>query len=368
MDGYSHAQMLLAARLDASGARAGTVFKKTIGHYTVDVDGHMIVCSISSRLRKVLVYPIADPASRHPRVQDVEEARVADPVALGDIVRLVDAGDGTAMITEVLERKNALVRRAAGSKLMEQVIVANVDQVICTIAAARPAPELDLLDRYLVAAAAAGLPALICITKADLADRAALAEVAQIYRRLGYRVLLTSAETGSGITEVRTTLAGCVSVLAGQSGVGKTTLLNSVQPELGLRVRDVSRKSGTGRHTTSHLEMFGLAGGGAVADTPGMREYEPWNMRGARLDALFPEMEPLIGQCHFGMDCSHTHERGCAVKQAVATNEIAQSRYRSYARLYKTPPDPRRRQRKNTREYQTASRRQLVLDEGVGEE
>lgn len=368
MDGYSHAQMLLAARLEASGARAGTVFKKTIGQYTVDVDGQAVPCSISSRLRKVLVYPIADPASRHPRVQDVQDARVADPVAIGDIVRLVDAGDGTAMITEVVERKNALSRRAAGSRLLEQVVVANIDQVICAIAAARPAPELDLLDRYLVAAAAAGLPALICITKADLGDRAALADVARIYRRIGYRVLLTSAEAGAGMAEARDALAGRVSVLAGQSGVGKTTLLNTVQPGLGLRVRDVSRKSGTGRHTTSHLEMFGLEGGGSVVDTPGMREYEPWNVRGARLDALFPEIEPLIGECRFGMDCSHTHERGCSIKQAVAAGEIALSRFRSYTRLYRTPPEPRRRQRKQIRDYQTAIRRQWGLDEGFVEE
>lgn len=368
MNGYSHAQMLLAARQEASGARAGTVFKKTIGHYTVDVDGELIECTISSRLRKVLVYPIADPASRHPRVQDVEDVRVSDPVALGDIVRLVDAGDGTAMIIEVLERKNALARRAAGSRLLEQVIVANVDQVLCTIAAARPAPELDLLDRYLVAAGAAGLPALICITKADLAERAALDSIAKLYREIGYQVLLTSAETGSGIGKVRRTLAGRVSVLTGQSGVGKTTLLNTVQTGLGLRVRDVSQKSGTGRHTTSHLQMFGLEGGGAVADTPGMREYELWNLRGLRLDALFPEMEPLIGACHFGMDCSHTHERGCAVKHAVATHAIAASRYRSYVRLQTTPPDGDRRRHKKIRDFQTAFRRKMALDEAVGEE
>lgn len=369
MDGYHHAGLLLAARLDASGARVGTVFRKTIGHYAVDVDGHSITCSISSRLRKILVYPIADPASRHPRVQDVLDARVVDPVAIGDIVRLVDAGDGTAMITEVLERANALVRRAAGSRLLEQVIVANVDQVVCVIAAARPAPELDLLDRYLVAAEAAGLPALICVTKADLADRTALAAVADPYHRIGYRVLLTSAETGTGIAEARAALAGRVSVLAGQSGVGKTTLLNTVQGGLGLRVREVSRKSGSGRHTTAHLEMFGIDGGGAVVDTPGMREYELWNVRSIRLDRLFPEMSPLIGACRFGTDCSHAHERGCAVKQAVAVGTIALSRYRSYRRLHKTPPAAHRRERKIIRDYHTVTRRrELALDDGAAEE
>jgi ribosome biogenesis GTPase len=280
-------------------------------------------------------------------------------------VRLIDAGDGTAMITEVLERKNVLARRAAGGKLLEQVIVANIDQVICAVAAARPAPELDLLDRYLVATEAAGLPVLICITKTDLGDRATLAAIARMYRRIGYRVLLTSSEAGSGIDEVRSALVGQVSVLAGQSGVGKSTLLNTMQPGFGLRVRDVSRKSGTGRHTTSHLEMFGLEGGGAVVDTPGMREYEPWNVRGARLDALFPEMEALIGTCQFGMDCSHTHERDCAIKQAVATEQIARSRYQSYCRLHKTPPPAHRRERKIIRDYHTALRRQeLALDEG----
>src|SRR4051812_42072717 len=225
------------------------------------------------------------------------------------------------MITEVVERKNALARQAAGSHVKEQVIVANVDQVVCVIAAARPAPELDLLNRYLVAAQAAELPALICITKADLVGGATLANVAGLYRKIGYRVILTSAEPAMGIVPVRKALAGRVSVLAGQSGVGKTTLLNTLEPGLGLRVREVSRKSGTGRHTTAHLEMFGLQGGGAVVDTPGMREYEPWNVRGARLDALFPEMEPLIGTCRFRWDCAHLHERGCAIKQAVAVDQ-----------------------------------------------
>jgi ribosome biogenesis GTPase / thiamine phosphate phosphatase len=331
--GYQTAAELLRARRSTTTIISGTVTKKLLGHYVVAVDEEQIVCSLSSRLRKVLIYPVADATSLHPRVQEVGEIRVADPVAVGDIVSFVPAEDGTGMIVEVAERINALVRRAAGPKPLEQVIVANVDQVVCVVAAAQPAPNWELLDRYLVAAASCDLPALICITKSDLADRETLADEIAEYERIGFSVIVTSATTGEGTEQFRQMVEDRVSVFAGKSGVGKTSLLNAIEPGLGLRVNAVSAKTGKGKHTTTHLELFPLANGGSIADTPGMREFGLWNVGDRDLAALFPEFVPLLDGCRFGADCSHDHEPGCAVKAAVADGAISPRRHASYLRI-----------------------------------
>lgn len=339
MRGTRMAAQLLAARRSNESLLSGVVFKKTLGHYWVNLDGALVRCTLSSRLRKVLIYPIADTSSLHARVQQVEDIRMADPVAIGDIVNFVPADDQSGQIVEVHERTNALTRRAAGPKPLEQVIVANVDQVVCVLAAARPAPSWDLLDRYLVAAEASELPALVCITKADLVDSDELAAEVRTYEQIGYPVLLTSSTSGAGIDELRQALAGRASVLTGKSGVGKTSLLNAVQPGLGLRVNEVSGKTGKGKHTTTHLEMFALgevgAVGGTVVDTPGMREFALWNVSGRELASLFPEMRPYIGACKFGLRCSHDHEPGCAIKSAVAEGTISARRHQSYLKLRK---------------------------------
>ena len=312
----------------------GMVFKKSQGHYVVEADGKTIVCSISSRLRKELIYPTSSPFSGTlRRVRSVEDIREVDPVAVGDMVCFVDAGNDTGMIVEVLPRKNKLVRSAAGGKAREQVIVANVDQVVPVFAAAQPAPKWELLDRYLVAAEAADMPALICITKIDLVEPAELLEQLRPYRAIGYPVLLTSASTGEGIETFKQALAGRVSVFAGKSGVGKTTLLNYVQPGLGLRVNEVSSQTGKGKHTTTSLEMFALDFGGSVVDTPGMRSFGLWDVDGSDLAGLFREMRPYLGRCRFGASCGHRHEPGCAIKEAVATGAIDARRYQSFLRL-----------------------------------
>ena len=235
-----------AARLSADALVTGTVFDKLQGTYWVDVDGLRVPCSISSRLRKVLIYPVADVSSLHARVQEVADIRMVDPVAVGDLVNFHDAGDGSGVILEIHERSSALVRRAAGAKPLQQVIVANVDQVVCVVAAALPAPSWELLDRYLAACEANELPALICITKMDVANRAAIEAELEVYRGIGYAALTTSAATGEGIRELGEQLAGRTSVFAGKSGVGKTSLLNEMQPGLGLRVNEVSGKTGKG--------------------------------------------------------------------------------------------------------------------------
>lgn len=318
----------------------GVVYRKNLGHYHVHAGKRELDCVLSSRLRKELIYPTADPSSRRSRVQEVREIEHVDPVAVGDEVCFVEAGDGMGMVVDVLPRRNKLTRPAPvpGQRVFEQVIVSNVDQVIPVFAAANPTPKWGLLDRYLVSAEAAGLASLICINKIDLrpADSELLQAMAE-YRRIGYPVLPASALTGEGIDDLRQSMQGKVSVLVGKSGVGKTSLLNAIQPGLGLRVQEVSR-SKKGRHTTSHPEMFPLDFGGAVVDTPGIREFGLWDIYQDELVMFFPEMRAFAGKCKFGLDCRHDEEPGCAIRKAVIAGAISPQRYKSYLHLSEELP------------------------------
>jgi ribosome biogenesis GTPase len=335
------------AQQESNGTQEGIVFRKSLGTYTVHTDGRIVQCSISSKLRKHLEYwwGVSQSPGMHKRVKQVHDIREVDPVAIGDQVHFVTPpGDGhEGMIVEVLPRRNAFSRPAAGRKVIEQVIVANVDQVMPVFAAREPKPKWRQLDRYIAAAEFAGLPSVICINKIDLARTDdGIEEVAAMYERIGYRVLLTSATTGEGIDAFAETLHGRVTAMTGRSGVGKTSLLNAIQPELGLRVGEVSQATGKGRHTTSQLEMFPLANGGAIVDTPGMREFEIRHEPAeGGLASLFVEMRPYIGQCRFGLDCEHWHEPDCAIKEATEAGEIAQMRYDSYVHILRHMPGRR---------------------------
>lgn len=321
-------------------AHEGTVFKKLLGKYFVRTAGQTFDCSISSRLRKQLIYPIAaptDPKRRGKRVQNVKDIGVVDPVAIGDHVSFIEAGGDAGVITEVLPRRNKLARPTAekeGKHPLEQVLVANIDQVVAVFPV-HPPPKWNLLDRYLAMAEAAGIPTVICLTKLDLADDVETLEaVAEEYRCIGYPTLLTSAMNGAGIEALRVALRGSLSAFIGKSGAGKTTLLNAIQPGLGLRVNAVNTHTGEGKHTTSHLEMFDLDFGGSVVDTPGLRLFKLWDVPMEELASLLPEMRPFIGQCQFGLDCTHTHEPGCAIKAALGRGDtlgaITTRRYESY--------------------------------------
>jgi ribosome biogenesis GTPase len=315
----------------------GVVFRKTLGHYTVHSDGREIDCTLSSLIRKQLIFPTADPTSLRHAVQEVREIEHVDPVAIGDRVRFVDAGPGVGMIVEILPRTSRLSRPAPvpGQRVFEQVIVANADLIVPVFAAASPTPKWGLLDRYLVSAEAAGLPSLIVINKLDLAwKNPSLEGEIDIYRRIGYTVLLVSATTGEGVAELKEALQAKLSVFVGKSGVGKTSLLNAIQPGLGLRVKAVSQgEIGKGRHTTTHLEMFDLEFGGTLVDTPGMREFGLWDITADELADLFPEMAEYVGQCKFGLSCHHDREPGCAIRKAVMGGTISPYRYQSYMTL-----------------------------------
>jgi ribosome biogenesis GTPase / thiamine phosphate phosphatase len=318
---------------DPSALRQGAVYKKSNGLYTVHSEEQVVICELSSKLRKELI------TSEHTgRVTAVRDIQSIDPVAVGDSVRYIPPNGGSGMIVEVLPRSSRLSRReATGSArrhAREQIILSNLDQVVPVMALARPAPNWNLLDRYLVSAESLGLPALVVMTKADLAreDRETLAALDE-YRAIGYRILLTSTYLGEGLDELREALRGRVSALIGKSGVGKSTLLNAIQPGLGLRVKTVSDQTGKGRHTTTHIELFSLAGGGAVADTPGTREFGLWQVDGANIAQFYPEVSALAGACRFGLDCSHEREPGCAVRRAVESGQISRRRYESMLRL-----------------------------------
>ena len=317
----------------------GVVFRKTLGHYTVRAGGRDIDCELPSLLRKQLIYPTADPTSLRRIVQEVREIEHVDPIAIGDRVHfnLVDEGKSRGMITEILPRLSKLSRPATvpGQRVFEQVIVANADLVLPVFAVADPTPKWGLLDRYLVSAESSELPVLIVITKLDLAwKNKKLEQDIDVYRRAGYPIQMVSADTGKGIGELKQSLRGHTSVLVGKSGVGKTSLLNAIQPELGLRVKAVSQgDQGKGRHTTTHLEMFDLDIGGTLVDTPGIREFGLWEVEGEELAYLFPEMAGYVGQCKFGLSCRHDREPDCAIRKAVTSGEISPHRYKSYMNL-----------------------------------
>jgi ribosome biogenesis GTPase / thiamine phosphate phosphatase len=315
----------------------GIVFRKTRGHYTVHTNGQELDCELSSLIHKQLIYPTADPTSLRHKVQAVREIEHVDPIAIGDRVRYLDTGKGRGMITEILPRISKLSRPATipGQRAFEQVIASNVDLVLPVFAVAEPTPKWGLLDRYLVSAESSDLPAVIIITKIDLAwkNREFDSDL-ETYRCAGYRVQLVSAHTGEGIEELKQLLQGRVSVLVGKSGVGKTSLLNAIQPGLGLRVKAVSQgEQGKGRHTTTHLEMFPLEFGGSLVDTPGIREFGLWEITGEELAYLFPEMANYVGHCKFGLSCRHDHEPGCAIRGAVMSGDVSPHRYKSYLNL-----------------------------------
>lgn len=315
------------------GPETGKVFKKTVGRYWVKTGDNTVVCTISSKLRKVLVYPEADASSRRPTVDRVVDVQMVDPVAIGDEVTYKGSKDGTGVIIEVLPRRNKLSRKAAGTKPLEQVIVANLDQIVAVVAATQPSPKWKILDRYLADAEFLEVPAMICITKMDLVDENEFVEDVDVYRGIGYPAILTSALTGRGLDELESALENRVSLLLGKSGVGKTTLLNWIQPDLGLAVQDISEKTGKGKHTTSHLEMFELGFGGFIVDTPGIREFGLWQTEDIDITWLFREMRPYIGSCKFGASCTHSHEPGCAIKAAVEAGVITKRRYDSFLRI-----------------------------------
>ncbi len=292
----------------------GLITRAQSGFFTVQTERGPVVCQLRGRLKR----------------QPLD----ADLAAVGDRVCIRLLPEGTGVIEEIEPRQRTLSRRDPRPRgFFEQVIVANPDQAVFVFASADPEPRLRMLDRFLVAAERQELPAIICANKVDLVGRRRARATFGLYEQLGHAVLYTSAKTGQGVPALRKALAGKLSVLAGPSGAGKSSLLNAVQPGLGLRTREVRRQTRKGRHTTVVRELIPLEGGGYVADTPGLKALGLWDVLPEELDACFPEMRPWMGKCEFN-DCTHIHEPGCAVMRAVERGKVDPARYESYVSLW----------------------------------
>ncbi len=292
----------------------GIVVRAQSGFFTVETSAGSLVCKPRGALQKKRL--------------DTDILAVGDRV----IVQPLHAGHG--QIREVLPRTRVLSRRdpQPGRREREQIIVANPDQAVFVFACAQPEPRLGMLDRFLVMAEKASLPAVVCANKADLVPAEQAQATFDLYRELGYPVLYTSATEGIGIEALRAQVAGKLSVLAGPSGAGKTSLLNALQPGLGRHARAISRATAKGRHTTVVPELLPLDAGGYLADTPGLRALALWDVEPEELDAYFPDIRPYVSDCEFS-DCTHTHEPGCAVRAALEAGRIRPSRYASYVRM-----------------------------------
>lgn len=262
-----------------------------------------------------------------------QQARTGDRVVAGDVVRVARDGAGGASIETVEPRTSELARRAPGRSRGAKILVANPDRLVAVFALTHPAPNPRLLDRFLVAAEVNRLPAVVVVNKNELPGADAAFAQFQPYVAAGYPVIRTSAKTGEGLDRLRAVLCDNTSVLAGPSGVGKSTLLNSIEPGLSLRVGDVSEVVGKGRHTTVTARLIPLGCGGYVADTPGLRELGLWEVDAARLADAFPEFREPAEQCRFAPRCSHSHEPGCGVRDAVRAQAIAPARHESYLAL-----------------------------------
>ena len=260
----------------------------------------------------------------------------ADPVAVGDEVVVTPRDNEEGVIEEISPRRTKFSRRYPGKRdAIEQIVVANADQVVIVLSTRLPDFNLRFLDRFLILAEVGEMDAVVCLNKIDLIDSAERRELRSIlsaYEQLGYPVIFTSINHSESIQAFRDALRDRFSVVVGASGVGKSSLLNAVQPGLGLRVGEVGLKTGKGRHTTTLVELFSLEFGGEVADTPGIREVGLWGVDTENLDLYFPEMEPYLGECKY-TDCIHVSEPRCAIVDAVNTGKISDVRYQSYISL-----------------------------------
>jgi len=304
------------------GALKGVVTSVHRRNFITLSDGEELICFLPRRLM-------------------IGERKYKHPVAVGDVVAVEPVENVTqekqCMLVGIKERKSLLSRAAHFKSDQEQVIAANIDQLIVVVAAAEPAYKIRFIDRVIITAERSQIECVICINKIDLvAQGDDPYEVAEFYTKLGYKVLMLSAKENKGIEEFQQLLENKNSVLTGQSGVGKSSLLNAVQPGLGIKINEVSKKTGKGKHTTTSVQMHMLNFGGSVVDTPGIRSFGMHELLKADLVAYYPEMASYIGLCRFN-NCSHTGvEPGCKIMEALEAGVIDPRRHDSYVSIYET--------------------------------
>ncbi len=259
------------------------------------------------------------------------KSKGANPLAAGDIVRLVNE-KGQFKIIDIVPRRNAFVRKMAGPKPAPQIIAANLDLAVIIASISKPNTPFGLIDRLLVVAALGNVPAILLVNKIDLASDSILEKWKNIYKSAGVEILFSSALKGIGLERLYDIIKHKVVLLAGTSGVGKSTLANALDPDLKLKTAEISIATGKGKHTTSAAELYPFRGGGWIADTPGLRECAPWGLNKENIQDVFPEISRLKTSCRFN-NCIHFRETDCAVRAAVGTIDLPEERYQTYIKL-----------------------------------
>ena len=294
----------------------GIVIKSTGSHYLVRMENEEVIsCRIKGKMR-------------------LEEIKSTNPVAVGDWV-MVECDDDEGLICEVMERKNYIVRRASNLSKQSHVLAANVDQAILIVTVNYPVTTPVFIDRFLASAEAYGIPVILVFNKIDRYDKRHLKELdhwRNLYEGIGYQTISISAKNNDDVNQVKSLLHNHVSVLAGHSGVGKSTLINRIEPGLNLKTAEISDAHHQGKHTTTNAEMHRLTDGGYIIDTPGVRGFGLINIEKEELSHFFREIFERSKECQFN-NCSHINEPGCAVKSRVKSGEIALSRYQSYLNI-----------------------------------
>ena len=294
----------------------GKVVKNTGAHYLVETsDGTLVPCKAKGNFR-------------------IKGIRTTNPVAVGDNVTIGEPGpDGVAFITKIAPRTNYIIRRASNLSKEAHIIAANVDQAMLIVTLAHPTTSTTFIDRFLATAEAYAVPAILVINKIDILDdedsQEYLEAVAYLYESIGYKVLIVSAATGEGFDALREELKDKITLFSGNSGVGKSTLINALIPGVNAKTAEISAAHDQGMHTTTFSEMYRLPGGGSIIDTPGIRGFGTIDFDKSQVAHYFPEIFKVSEDCRFN-NCTHTHEPGCAVQEAVEDSRIAQSRYASY--------------------------------------
>lgn len=317
----------------------GLVIEGNRGLYKVETVAGIVICQLRGRLRKEFEMPVS--LNWRQNVQRMK-IKARDPLSVGDRVKLLPTAPGQGVIEEIIaSASHSFTREDTGKGKVRSV--AGLNQMIAVFATRDPEPHLRLLDRFLVVAEAQELSSVICINKVDLGVDEWLAERLEAYRKLGYAVVLVSAESGAGLDDLRGLLAGHVSAFLGGSGVGKSSLLNALEPGLHERVSEISDSTHKGRHTTTGTRLVPLGGenGGYIADTAGIRALALGGVAAGKLAWCFREFRPYLDKCPWKTSCTHTHEPGCAVRAAVSCGELDDERYESYRRLYEQGGDKR---------------------------